>query len=938
MPSYMCGAITIKLSAADLGDSTTRSLINQRGKEQISHYQNIEDELKRGSRERPFAEVPLFTEDKHPSRLHFLGTYQDMPFLMVKAGRSLNASKNSNKECIEPLNESVLEHVENDAMFHPTVTAKNSNADLIMADDLSSDGSASILSALDEYECLNREQESITCDLEASTSQGKIINPEYHSHLTSHDEASSKSRKSPQISSVQSDRTTQHRNPSLQDLKPQALCLTVQLSKKSFLPNPYPHIKKLRALDIKIDIYYNGELCTSCYVPERLRSESSIAELTQRFGGRRVDRLLERPWIIVPSGQNADGTLREHRRGKAGATGASQRWKAVSHILQGEAERGGRNKWGDLSILGDYLKSLSMLEMPKEVEELQKGGGVRYGIIDVVLTAGHGKKDNPETGYLSEPARMRTSWLRESGLESMPKAPKSLPVPQKDRPYATPTAKHRAKVFADAEIVQAGLSSLAPRRHVSIPSIVTLQQPNDIAASAPQVFQRDGIFSTPSAPSTAPSAARRRRSGSGQVVKTGEAPASMPLVANSSAVLQLGNLPRPRPSYRGSGPASNPAVRSHSKAPDSSAPRSTWTEFFTKGGDRLVSTTYQPVGNYATNVAGGTSVKNDRNASQQRKQLSKGCMPWTSRAPISTVQVRPKNMAQKRYKGPDAATREEAQEEQEKQKDKGQTRQTHVVANDSISIEGIKTTQAIEDAHQEKKKRSRMGYINVLTNKLTEAEEIEAIRQVVIDEFAARDGDMAKDCTKPELYTSPLTRRSRASELPSALSPMPSPSGLAVHHTPAGSAPTPGQPLKRTRAQFHGNLGIHPPLILSLPPSLLSTIGTRSQTPAPSSTSPHDRASLSPLSSLVALSPELPDRFPDPGHRRVPTATPRSSRKPSLPATVSASSAAAHWQPSLLNDDCVVTYAPDKVRQVKAERTGWFKEASLLCGVRFLVV
>ncbi|MCJ1436216.1 hypothetical protein MMC27_005594 [Xylographa pallens] len=854
---------------------------------------------------------------------------------MVKAGRSLNALKNSNNECIGPLNQSIPEHVENDTTFPPTVTNKNSFADLIMADDLSSDGPASILSAMDEDEGLNREQESITSDLEASTTQGKRINPEFHPHITGHDEASSQSQKSPQTSPVQSDRTTKHRIPSLQDLKPQALCLTVQLSKKSFLPNPYPHIKKLRALDIKIDIYYNGELCTSCYVPERLRSESSIAELTQRFGGRRIDRLLERPWIIVPSGQNADGTLREHRRGKAGATGAFQRWKAVSHILQGEAEKGGKNKWGDLSILGDYLKSLSMLEMPKEVEELQKGGGVRYGIIDVVLTAGHGKKDNPESGYLSEPARMRTSGLRERGLETMPKLPNSLPLPQKDRPYATPTAKHRAKVFADAEIVQAGFSSLAPRRQLSIPSIVTLQQPNDIAASSPQVFQAGSIFPTPSAPSTAPSAARRRRSGSGQVIRASETPASIPPVANSSAVVQLSSLSRPRPSYRGSGPTSSPALRNHSKVTDTSASRSTWTEFITKGGDRLVSPTYQRVGDYATNLAGETRVKNDRYASQQRRQLSRGCIRRTSRAPISTVQVRPKYVAQKCYKGPDAELREEAQGEQEEQKDKGQTGQTHVVADDRGGVEVIKATQATEDVQQEKKKKSRMGYINVLTNKLTEAEEIEAIRQVVIDELAARDGETPKDTTKPDLYTSPLTRRRRPSEMSLGPSPIPSASDPTAYHNPLGAAPTPGQPFKRARSQFHGTLGIHTPLILSLSPNLLSTIGTRSQTPTPSHISPQDSTSPSPLSSLVALSPELPDGFPKPGHRRVSNATPKASRKPSFSATVSS---AAHWQPSALNDDCVVTYAPDKVRQVKAERTGWFKESSLLCGVRFLVV
>ncbi|MCJ1401364.1 hypothetical protein MMC11_004576 [Xylographa trunciseda] len=937
MPSYMCGAITVKLSAADLENSTTRSLINQHGKEQTIHSRSIEDEPNKSLQERPLAELPLFTEDGQPSRLQFLGAHQDMPFLMVKAGRSLNASDKFNREYLETVNQSIPELTEHDPMVLPLVTANNSSADSTMTDDISSDNrtrpsSAMDSSAMDEEVSFVTEQGSITSDANACINQVKDINQEHHPDLTRHDEPLLKLQSSPQSSLLHSDRTTNRRVHSPQDLKPQALCLTVQLSKKSFLPNPYSHMKKLRALDIKIDIYYNGELCTSCYVPERLRAVSSIAELTQRFGGRRVDRLLEQPWIIVPSGQNADGSLREHRRGKGDGTGARQRWKAVSHVLKQEAERGGRNKWGDLSVLGDYLESLSMLEMPKEVENLQKGGGVRYGIIDVVLTAGHGKKDNPDAGYLSGPARMRTSGLRESGLETTVKVPKSIQVSQQGRPLAMPTAKQRAKVSADTEIIQSGFSSLAPRRQMPILSSTLAQQPGNRSASTPRVIHGDDVFPAPSAVSTAPSSARRRNSAVGQVIRASENLASLPAVVDSSSTLQLGKLPRPRPSYRGSGPASTLALGNYIRRKKSTGSVSAWAEFLGNRGGRSVSPAHQRAGDYVSDISSDTDVWNGMNARRHRGQLSQDSSRQTSCAPRSSVQNRPNNTAQKRYKGSDLETQEDARGEQRRKKNKEQIAYTQVVIDKPNDTQSMKASRAAGDLDQERRKKSRMGYINVLTNKLTEAEEIEAIRQVVIDEIAARDRQPTKDTTKPELYTIPLTRGRRPTEPRLDISSNTSASNLAEHRTPPGSTPTPGQPLKRGRSQFEK------PLILSIPPNLLSTISTRSEAPAPY-TSPHtDSASQSPLSSLVALSPEIPDGFPDPGHRRVPKAASKLCAKPAPSATVSTAPAAAQWRPSVMNEDCVVTYAPDRVRQVKAERTGWFMEASLLCGVRFLVV
>ena len=197
------------------------------------------------------------------------------------------------------------------------------------------------------------------------------------------------------------------------EIKPQALGITIDLGAKSFLPRPrYAATSQGNpmVLDVKIDIFLNGELCTSSFVSERYRNSATQgAKLTQRYSGKRIDRLFEKPWILVPSGQNFDGTLTHSKRAKRGSTASQQRLAAINNLLRAEAEDLGRDSCGSLTLLGEYLVNLSGIEMP---EGLLTAGKAKYGIIDVILTSGQGKKDNPSCGYLLQPASIRLSDLR----------------------------------------------------------------------------------------------------------------------------------------------------------------------------------------------------------------------------------------------------------------------------------------------------------------------------------------------------------------------------------------------------------------------------------------------------------------------------------------------------------------------------------------------
>ena len=82
-------------------------------------------------------------------------------------------------------------------------------------------------------------------------------------------------------------------------LTPHALCLTVFLSPKSFCITDTKGKKE--TVDLKIDVYFNGSLCGSHYVPKRYSEDAhAMTEHIVRFTGRRIGRLMEKPCSFGP--------------------------------------------------------------------------------------------------------------------------------------------------------------------------------------------------------------------------------------------------------------------------------------------------------------------------------------------------------------------------------------------------------------------------------------------------------------------------------------------------------------------------------------------------------------------------------------------------------------------------------------------------------------
>ncbi|KAI9817265.1 MAG: hypothetical protein M1827_001378 [Pycnora praestabilis] len=315
---------------------------------------------------------------------------------------------------------------------------------------------------------------------------------------------------------------------------PLALSLVVSFSTKSFLPSCG---KRKEVQDLKIDVYFNGEFTASTFVPARYRNGFDKREhLTQTFSGRKVDRMTERAWVIVPSGQNANGTLRESKRSKGAYAGTQERWAQIARALEEEAEYSGRNKYGDRSVVGEYLTSLANLAMPAEVQQMQSRGGPKFGVLDVVITLGKGRKDPSSTPYLKEPERLRVSGCTSVVIEGRMKlaednknlvdrltAPHglvpnmSIPSPQRNR-----LEKSRGSLKSSRkEIVnsisesnrQEAIRTTKPapnikrkRKHLSAPEVSGIDFPATMGSSAfvPGLSRRGNAFDLTLVPAGAP--------------------------------------------------------------------------------------------------------------------------------------------------------------------------------------------------------------------------------------------------------------------------------------------------------------------------------------------------------------------------------------------------------------------------------------------------
>ncbi|EDU47589.1 hypothetical protein PtrSN002B_007232 [Pyrenophora tritici-repentis] len=218
-----------------------------------------------------------------------------------------------------------------------------------------------------------------------------------------------------------SDATTETTQPI--DLMPLALILHLHLSDKSFVSGLQD-----QKTSLKIDVFFNGQLSGCRFIPVHdLRS--GVQGLHQTFSGTRIDFLAERPWIFVPPESTAVGTVRKND--DSDNTSTEERWRQLCQALQNEACERGTNEAGEIPPTAHFLSALATMHPPDQVYEMQQLGKKKFGTIDIIVTAGEGRKITDGVGYLKAPQRMvDTNYpfepTSDSGAESQHK-PESVP-------------------------------------------------------------------------------------------------------------------------------------------------------------------------------------------------------------------------------------------------------------------------------------------------------------------------------------------------------------------------------------------------------------------------------------------------------------------------------------------------------------------------------
>ncbi|KAI4259826.1 MAG: hypothetical protein L6R42_004375, partial [Xanthoria sp. 1 TBL-2021] len=380
------GGLNIRLAVTDFNKTITPYPLSHQNKESLAHAERAVKEFT--ERSVTVAETPLVDADG--CSLGFLGRNRDMPFFM------------SHAKPPDPFKEEEMQ----------------SSSQSIPQDEDSQDSPLTELS-----------------------SPGLSPFPDLH-------DASKADRRSRPLSLPPIFNNSAYQNTTPPGA--QAVCLRIRPTKKTFLCAGESKRIKWGHSDMKIDIFLNGDLCSSSYIPESAFYKKD--PLRDTFSGVRVGWVTEKPWVLLPSASKVSH-FANHSIGKSPISEEVQgRWKEIAQALQFAANSYGRNERNELSPTSDYLQSLANLQMPATLPEMLEAGSKQYAIIDVVVATGRGRKENASAPYLMNPMPLKLEGSRNPSPTRLTQENDAL-EPRKRVRIAHPT-----RSAADSEILAQGFS------------------------------------------------------------------------------------------------------------------------------------------------------------------------------------------------------------------------------------------------------------------------------------------------------------------------------------------------------------------------------------------------------------------------------------------------------------------------------------------------
>ncbi|KAL8723181.1 MAG: hypothetical protein Q9225_000447 [Loekoesia sp. 1 TL-2023] len=501
MPTYYARSINVRLSVADLTKTITPAPINTLCKDSTLNADRAVKRFEEDAIDGTLAETPLLCSDQDGCSLGFLGDHLDMPFFMVHAKPeypfdSSTSGVSKVKEKLPPLR---LPAVNGDNPDSPLTDLSSSSLSPILNLDSTRPRVASIVHDKQVHTLPRRSsvrQLVGTADGENNLLPASPQSAEQTSVRPSAATASATSLTNElPLSETYPGRRDSFRECVSNTQQPQALCLRVLPTAESFLRTLDPKAPWTYN-DVKTDVYLNGDLCASAYVPERVfHSKGYTRDI---FSGARNGRLTEKPWVLVPPlldvfEHSADLTGPKQAEGDA-----RNRWTEISDALKVAAESYGHNMNNKLSIVGQYLQSLAAIPIPTTLLGMLKTGYKRFAVIDVVVITGKGNKNPADGSYLSRPMPLKLHGYG-SGKQSLPI--KKLDKPEEQQPVAVNRLSRPKKSFADQQIAAQPFSFHHVPRNSADPSIY---QAHSEGILSPQPVAK--FTKTPSIPNTEQSA------------------------------------------------------------------------------------------------------------------------------------------------------------------------------------------------------------------------------------------------------------------------------------------------------------------------------------------------------------------------------------------------------------------------------------------------